>query len=54
MTTLYECQGFFYGIDWDRGLTECQENEYWPQVPKKYKKVEIITHTFEEVKEAST
>lgn len=49
---LFECQGFFYGIDWDEGLTERQENEYWSQVPKKYKKVEIKTYTFEEVKEA--
>lgn len=50
-TALYECQEFYYGIDWDKGLTECQENEYWSQVPKKYKKVEIKTYTFEEVKE---
>lgn len=50
-TALYECQGFFYGLDWDQGLTECQENEYWSQVPKKYKKVEIKTYTFEEVRE---
>ena len=50
-TALYEYQGFFYGLNWDQGLTECQENEYWSQVPKKYKRVEIKTYTFEEVKE---
>lgn len=51
MTVLYECQGFYYGLDWERGLTECQEDEYWSQVPTKYKKVEIKTYTFEKVKE---
>lgn len=51
MTALFEHEGFFYGLDWDRGLTECQEDEYRSQVPKKYKKVEIKTYTFEEIKE---
>lgn len=49
-TALFECEGFFYGLEWDQGLTECQENEYWSQVPKKYEKVEVKTYEYREVK----
>lgn len=54
LTAMFEYKGKYYGLDYDVGLTECQENEYWKQVPKLYKKVEVTTYTFEEVKEETT
>lgn len=45
MTTIIDIDGQLYAIDWMRGLTECQENEYLYQ-PYKVKKVEkVITKT---------
>lgn len=54
VVAMFECDGEYYGLDFDRGLTERQENEYWKQVPKKYEKVQVVTHTFKKVKEEST
>lgn len=51
LTAMFEYKGKYYGLDYDEGLTECQENEYWKQVPRLYKKKEVTTYTFEEVKE---
>lgn len=31
VTTIFECDGRFFSIDWDRGLTEIQENEFYNQ-----------------------
>lgn len=43
--TIIDVDGQLYAIDWMRGLTECQENEYLYQ-PYKVKKVEkVITKT---------
>lgn len=39
MSTIFELNEQLYCIDWMRGLTECQENEYWEQ-PYKVKRVE--------------
>jgi len=47
---LFKSGDFYYGVRFDRGLTECQENEYWAQVPCKFEQVEIKTYTFKEVK----
>lgn len=45
METIIDVDGQLYAIDWMRGLTECQEGEYWNQ-PYKVKKVEkVITKT---------
>ena len=38
VTSIIEIKGEFYAIDWSRGLTEYQENEY-PCQPKRVKKV---------------
>lgn len=38
VTSIIEIKGEFYAIDWGRGLTEYQENEYSCQ-PKRVKKV---------------
>lgn len=54
VTALFEYQGKYYGLSYDRGLTECQENEYWKQVPKLYEKKQVVRYTFEEVKEEET
>ena len=51
ITALFRSGDFYYGIEFDRGLTEYQENEYWSQVPKKFKRVEIKKFTFEEVQD---
>lgn len=41
----------YYAIDWDRGLTECQEN-YFGNQPYEVKRVEtpIIKVTYEKIK----
>ena len=31
MSTVFEVKGRFFNIDWERGLTECQENEFYEQ-----------------------
>lgn len=31
VTTIVELEGRFFSIDWEEGLTECQENEYYNQ-----------------------
>lgn len=31
MSTVFEVKGRFFIIDWERGLTECQENEFYEQ-----------------------
>ena len=51
---LFRSGDLYYGLEFDRGLTEYQESEYWSQVPKKFKRVEIKTFTFKEVRDEST
>lgn len=41
ITTIIELKGRFFSIDWEEGLTECQENEFYDQ-PK-----EVRKHTYE-------
>ncbi len=45
----FKCGDFYYGLKYDRGLTESQENEYYSQIPGKYEKVELKTYTYKEV-----
>lgn len=54
LTAIFEHEGKYYGISYDEGLTECQENKYWKQVPKLYEKKQVVSYTFEEVKEGLT
>lgn len=45
MTTIIDVDGQLYAIDWYRGLTEYQENEYYSQ-PYKVNRVEkVVTRT---------
>ena len=41
MTTIVQVADRFFKIDWERGLTECQEDEYWDQP------VEVTPHEYE-------
>lgn len=47
MATVFELGGRYFAIDWDRGLTECQENEYWNQpvevTKRQYEKTIVVT-----------
>ena len=47
MTTVFKIGDRYFAIDWDRGLTECQENEYCSQpveVTKRvYKRTIMVT-----------
>lgn len=46
MTTVFELcdNGKFYALDWDRGLTEYQENNFYAQFAKPVEKKEVITY----------
>lgn len=50
--TIIEVDGVLYAVDWQRGLTECQENEFYDQ-PYKVKRVEkevtTTVVTYEEI-----
>lgn len=46
VSTIFKFEDKFYCLDWDRGLTECQENSFYYQpyqVEKEVKTVEITT-----------
>lgn len=47
--SIVELCGRYFAIDWDRGLTECQENEFNNQ-PYEVKKVEKMVKVTEWVK----
>lgn len=53
VTAIFEYKGKYYGIDYDQGLTECQENQYWKQIPQLYKRREITRYTYDVVKEGT-
>lgn len=40
MVSICEFEGKFYSIEWERGLTECQENEFYAQDAPEVHKVE--------------
>ena len=49
--TIFEIDGQLYAIDWMRGLTELQENEYWYQPYKVIRKEQtVIQIVYEPVK----
>ena len=45
--TIAKVHDRFFALEWERGLTECQENEFWNQPcevkPHKYEKMVTIT-----------
>ena len=44
VSTIFEFEGKYYSLDWDRGLTECQENGFYTQpyqVEKEAKTIEV-------------
>jgi hypothetical protein len=41
VTTIVELKGRFFSVDWEEGLTESQENEYYNQP------YEVVKHTYE-------
>lgn len=45
MKTIFKIREQHYAIDWMRGLTEMQENEYWNDPYKVERKEEIVTKT---------
>ena len=48
MSTVFEVKGRFFNIDWERGLTECQENEFYEQpyevVKECHEKTIVVTN----------
>lgn len=50
--TIIEIDGRYFSVEWEKGLTEYQENEYYSQVAVEVEKKErIITQTYWEKKE---
>lgn len=45
MQTIFKINEQLYCIYWERGLTECQDNEYWEQPYKVERKEEVVTQT---------
>lgn len=45
MQTIFKIGEQYYSIDWMKGLTEMQENEYWNDPYKVKRKEEIVTTT---------
>lgn len=45
MQTIFKIGEQYYAIDWMRGLTEMQDNEYWDDPYKVERKEEIVTTT---------
>lgn len=47
VNTIIKIKGRFFSIDWEEGLTEMQENEYWSQpievYPRTYEKTITVT-----------
>lgn len=45
MSTIFELNGQLYCIDWEQGLTEYQEDEYWEQPYKVRREEKEVTTT---------
>lgn len=45
MSTIFEICGQLYRINWEKGLTECQDNEYWEQPYKVRREEKVVTLT---------
>lgn len=57
MNTIVLIGGRYFSIKWDRGLTECQDNEFWCQpvevFKKEYEKTITVTEWIELNKSAA-
>lgn len=45
MQTIFKIGEQYYAIDWMKGLTEMQDNEYWDDPYKVERKEEVVTTT---------
>ena len=45
MSTIFEVSNQLYCINWEQGLTECQDNEYWKQPYKVRREEKVVTTT---------
>ena len=45
--TIFDVDGQLYGIDWEEGLTEYQEHEYWSNPYKVTKRTILVSSTGE-------
>lgn len=43
VTTVFECDGRAFAIDWSSGLTECQEDEFYNQPYEVRPQEEVVT-----------
>lgn len=48
METIFKVGDDLWAIPWRRGLTECQENEFWDQPYRVIKKTRVIAETYYE------
>ena len=48
METIFRVGDDLWAIPWQRGLTECQENEFYDQPYRVIKKTRVITETYYE------
>lgn len=48
METIIQVSNDLWAIPWDRGLTECQENEFWEQPYRVERKERVVTQVYYE------
>ena len=48
METIFQVGNDLWAVPWHRGLTECQEDEFWDQPYRVVKKTRVITETYYE------
>lgn len=48
METIFKIGNDLWAVPWQRGLTECQENEFWDQPYRVVKKTRVVTETYYE------
>lgn len=53
METIFKVGDDLWAIPWERGLTECQENEFYNQPYRVIKKTRVITETYYEALEGT-
>ena len=53
METIFKIGNDLWAVPWHRGLTECQEDEFWDQPYRVVKKTKVITETYYETLEGT-
>ena len=53
METIFKIGNDLWAVPWHRGLTECQEDEFWDQPYRVVKKTRTITETYYETLEGT-